>query len=173
MIRTFSTRLLSQQISTPARKPQGVSNTVYDDPLAIASCSNACSFRWTWTLAGRQADGVRVEQLAVGIFEEADAEAGVEFLGQGKDPADQRPVGGLGQLVQPLGGVPAEVPVAEQAHLREHDEPGAVGDRLAGQPLDGGEVGRGLVRDRFELDDGAAKEVSCAHRNADGIYDVQ
>lgn len=47
VIRTFSTRLLSQQISTPARNPHGVSNTVYDDPLAISSCSNACSFRCT------------------------------------------------------------------------------------------------------------------------------
>jgi len=53
--------------------------------------------------------------------------------------------------------VTAQMPVAEQTHLRKYDEPGAVGDRRTGESLDGGEVGRGLVGSRLELDDGSAE----------------
>jgi hypothetical protein len=67
-----------------------------------------------------------------------------------------RTVGRFRQRPELLRGPAAQIPVPDQAHLREDHQLRAIGGRLLREPPHGAEVRIGILRHRLELDHGGA-----------------
>lgn len=156
--RTFSTRLLSQQIKTPTRTPGGIEHRV-----AVAAGDSrvfeGVQFTVHMQLAVRQTNGIGVVATAVvAQLDQPDADRHVVTLRQranarqrraARDRLRQRAHLGVGQM--------AHVPIAGDAHFREGQQLYLLLGRLRDKAFHGRQVVILIVGAVLELHRGGAQ----------------